>query len=469
MNKTKSIIAASMTLSIFFTGCGNVSVSDTNFESVTSIQETETTNTLPIETTVSEEDNITEERDGLYGESTIQTETSENTTDVLEETQTEEHPTDSDNSSAEDRISGGINTLNKYMLNKCGETEKSGVVSGYSAYSILTRILPYTSGETESQIQNLLGNITNEEFNERTSSYLAPDRPENEVKDNDIIFDNPYMPYYVLESSGLFLIDDNCKLNTKDTSDFVFKDLHTQNIVDYVNGYVNDKTYGLIPSLITNPFDESTMAAVIDTLYFKGQWENQFSHELTKEETFNGKTTESQIDMMHQTSNFNTYDNLIRLYYNSDNDAHIVMDIVKDIDSIDTAFDYYNNNEHYLSEEPSYKEVNLSLPKFEADVDLDLLDIYQSLGIIDLFSSDNCDLSKLADDIFVSKVLQKAKVIVDEDGTEAAAVTMMTMDTDCFIEEKEPPVEFRVDKPFMYVIKDLNTNDILFSGYVFDF
>ena len=107
----------------------------------------------------------------------------------------------------------------------------------------------------------------------------------------------------------------------------------------------------------------------------------------------------------------------------------------------------------------------LQLPKFTDEQSIDGLDrILQSMGIRSAYS-DNADFSKIADGIAVSSVNHRAKVIVDENGTKAAA------ETDIMIKEtammpSEETYNFIVDKPFVYVIEDQSTGMILFMGRV---
>ena len=112
----------------------------------------------------------------------------------------------------------------------------------------------------------------------------------------------------------------------------------------------------------------------------------------------------------------------------------------------------------------SYEDIaRLEMPKFTDEEELEGLDgILQDMGIRSAYT-DGADFSKIADDVALSTVIHKAKVIVDEQGTKAAAVTgAMVEMTELF--EPEPEITFIADRPFIYVIEDAGTGMILFMG-----
>jgi serpin B len=268
----------------------------------------------------------------------------------------------------------------------------------------------------------------------------------------------------------LFLVDKSLTLNTTDTSGFKFTNLHSASIVSNINNYVAKKTHNLIKGTISEPYDDSVKAVVLDTIYFKGTWQKQFSANATYEDTFYGVTGDEQTKFMHQTSKFDYYANddfaMIEMgYTNSDLAMDVaVIDNYSSKKDILSAYDFIAKNVSKLET----KKVTLSMPKFEIDADLNIINAYKYAGINNLFSA-SADLSKLADDIYISDVIQKAKIIVDEEGTEAAAVTMMMAELSSALTEPEEIIEMNINKPFVYVIRDTSTNTILFTGYKLNF
>jgi len=114
------------------------------------------------------------------------------------------------------------------------------------------------------------------------------------------------------------------------------------------------------------------------------------------------------------------------------------------------------------------QEGALALPRFKLDYDVLLNDPLQALGMRQAFDSHNADFSAMADEpLFVSEVKQKSFVEVNEEGTEAAAVTTVTMRA-MAVFRPEKPFEMIVDRPFLFVIGDNSTKSVLFMGIISD-
>jgi serpin B len=114
----------------------------------------------------------------------------------------------------------------------------------------------------------------------------------------------------------------------------------------------------------------------------------------------------------------------------------------------------------------SYRQVALTLPRFEVESDFSLADALAAMGMAGAFSS-GADFSGMTGDrdLFISEVVHKAFVSVDEAGTEAAAATAVVMRGLALPEE---PVEVTVDRPFIFLIRDIQTGAILFVGRIVD-
>jgi serpin B len=112
----------------------------------------------------------------------------------------------------------------------------------------------------------------------------------------------------------------------------------------------------------------------------------------------------------------------------------------------------------------AYRQVALTMPKFEFESDFDLAETLAAMGMPDAFTG-AADFSGMtgARDLFISNVIHKAFVAVDEAGTEAAAATAVVMK---FMAAVEEPVEVIVDHPFIFLIRDIETGTILFVGRV---
>lgn len=351
----------------------------------------------------------------------------------------------------------GVKRLTGYLLNSTGSMD-SAMVSGYSTYSALMYVYPYTKGNTKVEFENILGSVDVQAFRAEQQANIIPYHGSTSYFDELLSFGDSEAEY-ALETSGLFLIDDNTVLNTEDTSNFVFKDLTDEGIVEYVNKFVTDKTHNMIREMINKPFDTMTRAVILDVLYFKDSWCSPFESLATTKEPFYGKTSETEVDMMHQTGTFEVYDNIIRLKYAN---TPVVMEIVKDISDVDSAYQYYCSN---YSKVAACNNVRLSLPKFEMELELNLNNALKAAGITELYDEGKADISLLADNLYVSDIIQKTKISLDEQGTEASAVTMVISKDTAFMPEEVQYVDFIVNRPFMFVLRNTNTDELLFTGY----
>lgn len=241
-----------------------------------------------------------------------------------------------------------------------------------------------------------------------------------------------------------------------------------------INSWVEEKTHdrikNLIPAGLLSPLTKLTL---VNAVYFKGRWENDFSEYNTQNDTFSkedGSTMETPF--MNQTDSFNYKENddfqAISLPYKEGRTSMIVV-LPKDgkqsrvINTINTIYSD-------ILATSSNKKVQLKMPKFEFTTDLyHLKEPFQKLGMIDAFDANVADFSDMTGkrDLLISDILHKAFIKVDENGSEAAAATAVIMDvTSIGPIDTPPPVEMFVTRPFIFFIKDDMSGQILFMGLV---
>ena len=121
-----------------------------------------------------------------------------------------------------------------------------------------------------------------------------------------------------------------------------------------------------------------------------------------------------------------------------------------------------------FNQKTAMETVSLSLPKFKIDSTHDLIDPLTKIGIQDMFDQKNADFSGMSEakELFVSKMIQKAFIEVNEEGSEASAATAAFMDVRSATKTKTKPLQFTCDHPFLFMIKDHLTGVILFSGKI---
>jgi serpin B len=237
-----------------------------------------------------------------------------------------------------------------------------------------------------------------------------------------------------------------------------------------INDWVSDKTEDRINDLVPQgALNSDTRMVLVNAIYFKADWFSPFDVDSTYDAPFHlldgSKVT---IPTMHegmfvpylQSDGFQA----VELPYAGQTAA---MDIIVpdegNFEAFDTSFNKDVYDEIILGMQPV--SLQLALPKFKFDKDFNLSDTLKGLGMIDAFEGDLADFSGMTGkkDLFISNVVHKAFVAVDEEGTEAAAATAVIMET-----AGAPMLDMvlQVDRPFIFIIRDTVNGQILFIGRV---
>ena len=245
-------------------------------------------------------------------------------------------------------------------------------------------------------------------------------------------------------------------------------DFSSSKTTNRINGWCSEHTDGMIPKII-DQVDPGAVSYLMNAIYFNGTWQDKFDAHNTKLENFQGYTRDIQkVNMMHQVSKFfytenDTYKAVNLPYGNGAFSMTILLpNEGKSIDEMMKGLDAEKFSKIYAGMENCM--VNLKLPKFTTETSLDLNDIISKLGAPAMFNPSQANFSHFADgNFFVSKMLQKAKIEVSEQGTKAAAVTAAIMLTSAAPVELRH-VEFFANRPFVYAITDRQSGAILFMG-----
>lgn len=235
-----------------------------------------------------------------------------------------------------------------------------------------------------------------------------------------------------------------------------------------INDWCNDRTHGMIPSII-NELDPDAVSYLMNAIYFNGTWKDKFSKEETKQEMFRGYTRDIQyVDMMHRHGEYFYADgdgySAVSIPYG--NGAFRMTVILPTEGSFlrDVMASMDGGKFQALQRSMEKCNVDLKIPRFTTEVDLPLNDIISALGAPLIFSP-QADFSQFArGDFYVSKMFQKAKIEVSEEGTKAAAVTAAIMMMSAVRPEKKRNVVFHADSPFAYIISENSTGSIYFMG-----
>ncbi len=238
-----------------------------------------------------------------------------------------------------------------------------------------------------------------------------------------------------------------------------------------INRWVEQKTNKKITNLIPKGvLDSMTRLVLTNAIYFKGNWARQFKKDKTKDALFTLADGEKvDASMMNQTAEFGYLDSGsfqgLELPYVDDELSMIIL-LPKEIDGLD-EFEKtltVENLSKWLSKLRKRKVV-VSVPKFKMTSQFSLASMLKSMGMTDAFSS-NANFSEINGrrDLFISAVIHKAYIDVNEEGTEAAAATAVTMKLTSIGPARIPV--FRADHPFLFLIRDNHSGSILFIGRV---
>jgi serpin B len=236
-----------------------------------------------------------------------------------------------------------------------------------------------------------------------------------------------------------------------------------------INDWVSDQTDGRIEDLIPQgAIGELTRLVLTNAIYFNAAWEYPFDEDMTADGLFylldGGQVT---VPMMKQTESFGYTEGegyqAVELPYDGDELSMVIL--LPEAGKFE-AFEEGLQAQHVDAIINGLQDthVALTMPRFEFDSGFSLKDTLAEMGMPIAFSS-SADFSGMTGkpELFISDVVHKAFVAVDEAGTEAAAATAVIMELTTV---PEPTVEVSIDRPFIFLIRDIETGTILFVGRV---
>ena len=238
-----------------------------------------------------------------------------------------------------------------------------------------------------------------------------------------------------------------------------------------INDWANEKTKGRIPKVLEDVDITPDIRLVLtNAIYFKGKWKSTFDSARTHDAPFYQSDGEKKdCKLMYQKSAFKYLENnnyqALELPYSGE---EVVMQVFlpSQNSNVKSLLAQLKLEDLDLLEKSYAQDVNVFLPRFKMETSYDLIEPLKSMGLNLPFQGG--DFSKMAGDrLEISKIIQKAFVELKEEGTEAAAVTVIMMRTESSINENPVYVpEFRADRPFFFVIREKSTGLILFTGVV---
>ncbi len=323
-------------------------------------------------------------------------------------------------------------------------------------------------GETKKEMEETLqvAGLTPDEIN---ASYNMLIKALQSV-DKDVILKIANAIFY----SDIFNVKPNfIETNTSNyDAEVAGLDFNSPSAVKTINNWVADKTHDKILKIIEslNPLDRMVL---LNAIYFNGIWSKKFDENGTKMRYFNKKDgTNIEIPMMYKDDAleyaFNDLFNAIRLPYGTGQYNMVVMLPVNGKNSQNVINEL--NSENWKKWDESFhmeEHVVVTMPRFKFAFDSELKNVLKNMGMSLAFSPGQADFSKIADeDLYISSVIHKSYIDVNENGTEAAAVTAITFTATSAGPDGPKKIYFTVDKPFVFAITEKDTGAILFIGEV---
>lgn len=245
----------------------------------------------------------------------------------------------------------------------------------------------------------------------------------------------------------------------------------TEQSRQHINTWVAKKTEDKIQELLSvGTVNSDTILVLVNAIYFKGNWEKQFDKEKTREMPFKvTKSEEKPVQMMFRKSTFKMtyigeiFTKILLLPYVGNELNMIIMlpDEHIDLQTVEKEITYEKFTEWTRPDMMDEQELELFLPRFKLEENYDMNNVLSKLGMTDAFDH-RADFSGMSSKqgLFLSKVVHKSFVEVNEEGTEAAAATAAIIMMRC---ARHIP-RFCADHPFLFFIQHVKTNGILFCG-----
>ncbi|XP_062131237.1 serine protease inhibitor 77Ba [Drosophila sulfurigaster albostrigata] len=365
----------------------------------------------------------------------------------------------------------GLDLLNRIAV-VVEQANRDFMISPFSVWSLLILLFEAGDGRTYEQLrQGLRINVSPEELRSVYrvwSSYLNGKTTTIEVASLQVLYVDTSSP---VKSSYRDVVQ-NYGVQPEEV------DFYARETVQLINDAANRTTRGLIPYTVLPQQIYGAKMFMMSTLFFKGQWKFPFNESRTRVENFYDESggVVGQVPMMVQEGNFAYVTNIQGLdgyvlelpYGTQDRLSMIVVlpkrgfklsDISANLKNLGLA-PILQRIAKFRREASEDNEVEVLLPKFTTQTDFNLKQILTEMGIRDVFDQKDSNLSRMAEGLYTSYCVHATKIIVDEQGTTAAAVTSAVLSN------KASPPKFQLDRPFQYMIVEKSTSLLLFAGQV---
>lgn len=339
--------------------------------------------------------------------------------------------------------------------------EESALVSPLSVLSALALAESGADGATLAQMEQLTG-MSVDELTDLLQAYgaLADDGPLSVA--NSV---------WLRDSDGLVVEDDFLETCGERLGAQVFSAPFDDSTVDDVNAWISEKTHEMIPQML-NQISDDAQLLLVNALAFEGGWEDPFDSELTSPDTFTREDgTEQDVTMMHSTEDSYLEGGLATGFvkpYEGYDYAFVGLLPAEGVTVDELLASLDGNTLEELLTPVADAGAEIGLPKFTAIYEAELGGALRALGMTDAFDGNLADFSRMGTSdtgpLAVGGVLHKTFIDVNEEGTRAAAATVIPMEG---VAAPGGLIEYHeviLDRPFVYLIVDLRTGLPVFAG-----
>ncbi len=366
-----------------------------------------------------------------------------------------------------------VNQGNRFAYHLCRTVhagkEKPGdnlIISPLSASLAFSMLNNGAEGTTRTEIQNVLGfeAFSKEELNSYYKKMLdaaAELDPGVTIESANSIWIRDGFPVKAP------FADVNKQYFSAEVRNVNFGDAKTLGLI---NDWAEEKTHGKITDFL-DKLDADTKLLLMNALYFLGDWTKPFDKANTKDKPFTNRGgTKSTVPMMYhpgfQTSYGETDQFALATFPYGNEAFYMTVILPHEGVSLSSVVETLDNGTVDQCMRQSYRMVITEMPRFTIEFEMDMIGYLKSMGMNAPFDPTEADFSAISDNaLVVDMVKQKAFIAVDEKGTEAAAVTGIGMVESAGIEPL-PPKEFKINRPFLYMIREISSGAIYFMGEV---
>ncbi|XP_045765085.1 alaserpin-like isoform X3 [Maniola jurtina] len=373
----------------------------------------------------------------------------------------------------ESLLRDGSNRFTAQMFSEVTKTNpgKSVILSAISVMPPLAELALASVGDSHDELLQVLG-TPNDDTTKAVFSYAN-----KELKSAEFV---------TIKTANKIYIGKDYELNkdfaavSKETFDSEIKNIdfgENAKAATEINTWVEDQTNHLIKELVDpRNLRPNTRAVLVNAIYFKGAWADQFEKELTKDQDFHvNRNKVIPVPMMYRKGYYDYVESdelksqIIKIPYER-YEASLIVVLPRDVEGILELEEKLKDPQvlDRVMKSPSLLEVILHMPRFKIETKTNLKDVLIKMNVSKLFKSDEAKLHHLlknADDLYIDSALQKAFIEVNEFGTEAAAANVFDGPGGSFVFDAPEPKVFNADRPFYFAIK-MNSLT-LFNGVMY--